>query len=253
MGYPGGKGGAGVFQLIINEMPPHRVYIEAMVGGGSVLRHKRPAERNVAVDLSGPVIDKWRSWKPSSNAELRAWGADGAHGVEAVHGCGIDYLAGFRFTGAELVYCDPPYVRSSRRTSRPLYEHEMTDDDHERLLSVLLDLPCPVLVSGYWSELYARRLAGWRVVEYESTTRSGRKAMEYLWLNFPAAAALHDYRHLGDDYRDRERIKRKVDRWRGKLAGLDPLEQRAIVSALLEQLEGESEVSDLRRSIELAA
>lgn len=28
MRYPGGKGGAGVFQTIINQFPPHRVYIE---------------------------------------------------------------------------------------------------------------------------------------------------------------------------------------------------------------------------------
>ena len=28
MTYPGGKGGAGVLQTIINQQPPHEVYIE---------------------------------------------------------------------------------------------------------------------------------------------------------------------------------------------------------------------------------
>ena len=42
MGYPGGKAGAGVYQTIINLMPPHDVYIEPFLGGGAVMRLKRP-------------------------------------------------------------------------------------------------------------------------------------------------------------------------------------------------------------------
>jgi hypothetical protein len=33
MPYPGGKGGDGVFQTIINRMPPHRVYAEPFLAG----------------------------------------------------------------------------------------------------------------------------------------------------------------------------------------------------------------------------
>ncbi|KHE92566.1 MAG: hypothetical protein SCABRO_01681, partial [Candidatus Scalindua brodae] len=39
MNYPGGKGG--VFQKLINLMPPHDVYIETHLGGGAVIRNKR--------------------------------------------------------------------------------------------------------------------------------------------------------------------------------------------------------------------
>jgi site-specific DNA-adenine methylase len=46
LSYPGGKGGAGVYQAIINQMPPHEVYIEPFLGAGSVLRTKRPAALN---------------------------------------------------------------------------------------------------------------------------------------------------------------------------------------------------------------
>jgi hypothetical protein len=31
--------------------------------------------------------------------------------------------------------------------------------------------------------------------------------------NFPEPVALHDYRYLGEDFRQRERIKRKKQRW----------------------------------------
>ena len=50
MTYPGGKAGAGVYQTLINLMPPHRVYIEAFVGGGAVLKTKRPAQYSIAID-----------------------------------------------------------------------------------------------------------------------------------------------------------------------------------------------------------
>ena len=54
--YPGGKGGAGVYQTLISQMPPHSTYIEAFTGGGGVLRHKRPAALNVDVDRNGPRL-----------------------------------------------------------------------------------------------------------------------------------------------------------------------------------------------------
>lgn len=219
MGYPGGKAGAGVYQRIINEIPPHEVYIEAFAGGAAVAARKRRAARTVLVDKHAPALAPWL----------------GEPGVEAVHGCAIDFLASYgAWTGREFVYCDPPYVRAARRTRRDRYAHELDDAQHERLLEVLARLPCMVAVSGYWSDLYARRLAGWRLVEFEAMTRGGM-ATECLWLNYPAPAALHDYRYLGEDYIDRQRIKRKVERWSGKLAGLDPLERLAIVSALLGQ------------------
>jgi DNA adenine methylase len=44
--YDGGKGAMGVAQWIINQIPPHRVYIEPFLGGGAVLRLKKPAHRH---------------------------------------------------------------------------------------------------------------------------------------------------------------------------------------------------------------
>jgi len=43
MRYDGGKGAMGCAQWIINQIPPHRVYIEPFLGGGAVLRLKAPA------------------------------------------------------------------------------------------------------------------------------------------------------------------------------------------------------------------
>ena len=52
--YPGGKGG--VFQRLINLMPSHEVYIETHLGGGAIMRNKRPALRNIGIEIDPKVI-----------------------------------------------------------------------------------------------------------------------------------------------------------------------------------------------------
>ena len=54
--YPGGKNGAGVFQSIINQMPPHDRYIEPFLGSGAVFRLKSPARVNVGIDIDPKAI-----------------------------------------------------------------------------------------------------------------------------------------------------------------------------------------------------
>jgi hypothetical protein len=115
------------------------------------------------------------------------------------------------FHGGELVYCDPPYLHSTRRDPG-LYRYEMADHQHEALLAVLLRLPCLACISGYWSALYAETLSTWRVCFFQAQTRRG-VVTEYLWCNYPAPTALHDDRYLGKDFRERERIKRMKARW----------------------------------------
>ena len=51
-------------------------------------------------------------------------------------------------------------------------------------------------------------------------------------MNFPPPVALHDYSHLGDKYRQRERIKRKKVRWAAKIAKMDRQERLAIIEVL---------------------
>ena len=61
--YPGGKNGAGTYQRLINLMPPHEVYIETHLGSGALLRRKRPAKKNVGIDLDPLVIESFDGTK----------------------------------------------------------------------------------------------------------------------------------------------------------------------------------------------
>jgi DNA adenine methylase len=60
-----------------------------------------------------------------------------------------------------LIYCDPPYI-SETRVSPEAYKHELTNEQHERLVETLLAIPGHKILSGYESPLYKPLLdAGW--------------------------------------------------------------------------------------------
>lgn len=89
-----------------------------------------------------------------------------------------------------------------------------------------------VIVSGYWSELYATELAGWHTTTFRAMTRGGKPRTEWLWYNFEPPAELHDYRYLGSGFRERERIKRKKKRWVSRLERMPELERQALLAAI---------------------
>lgn len=221
MSYPGGKNGSGVYQKIICQMPPHRVYVEPFLGGGAIMRLKRPAPCSIGIDADAAVIELFRMQPGSTTPNLTL-----------VSGCGIEWLANTPVSDDTLVYLDPPYVMSSRSSQRQLYRYEISDDDHLRLLTIINRLTCMVMISGYYSEMYASALRQWRTIQFQTRTRGGRLATEWLWMNFAEPLELHDYQYLGDNFRERERIKRKRNRWRSRLETMDALERHAIMSAI---------------------
>lgn len=224
MVYPGGKNGAGVFQRIINLMPPHHCYVEAFLGSGAILRMKRPATHNVAIDRDDAALDGCREL---IQAGARIAGSD----VAFRQGDALELLPDFSDPDT-LIYCDPPYLPSTR-TGGDLYRFEMTEEDHVRLLQLLTASDAMVMLSGYRAPLYDQALTGWQSIDYETQTRGGLKT-ETLWWNFPEPTVLHDYSYLGIGFRERERIKRKKARWVARLAKMDRLERQAVLAAIEE-------------------
>lgn len=214
--YPGGKGLS--FRKIINLIPPHDVYIETHLGGGAVLRNKKPSKHDIGIDLDSAVI---RSWKSQFGDQ---------YDVRVAHA--HQFLREYSFSGSEVVYVDPPYMPDTRRRSR-IYRHEYGIEDHKQLLDILVALPCRVILSGYAHRLYDDALASWSKVTYNAQTQSGIRT-ECLWLNFDMPEELHDSRYIGEDFRERERVRRKLSSLQRKMQALHPFERQAFLEWLKE-------------------
>lgn len=216
--YPGGKGGSGVVQQIINQIPPHRVFISPFFGHCRVTLAKRPAEITIGLDADMDVVAYWES--------------QGLGGC-VQHGDALAFLGQYDFKGDEFVYCDPPYLFDVRSSKERIYAAEFgLLDQHVALLALLKTLPCAVAVSGYWSSLYESMLKGWRTISYQTMTRGGTTREEWLWMNYAEPKALHDYRYLGDNFRERELVAKQKRNLLGKLRKLSPLRRYAILAAL---------------------
>lgn len=86
--------------------------------------------------------------------------------------------------GSETVhYVDPPYVHDTRASNCKQYRHEMTDSDHEQLLSHLRGLCGAVVLSGYNCDLYSDLLPDWRRIDRRALADGALKRTESLWLN----------------------------------------------------------------------
>lgn len=90
-----------------------------------------------------------------------------------------------------LLYCDPPYLASSRNTAN--FRREMgSKRSHQELISTLRGCAAAVLLSGYPSELYDLLLSDWDRVELSAWTGNGigngktvtvGRRVEMLWSN----------------------------------------------------------------------
>ncbi|MEW6212309.1 MAG: DNA adenine methylase [Acidobacteriota bacterium] len=223
MTYPGGKNGAGVYQTIINNIPPHRLYIEPFLGSGAVMRNKLPAQSSIGIDADERVLEgRWHGFEIPN--------------LSLVHSSALDFLRSYHFKPDVFVYCDPPYLAETRRGHhRRIYRCEMMSrEEHEELLDVLLLLPCMVAISSYHSGLYAEKLSAWRAISFQAQTRSGKSATEWLWMNYPEPAELHDYRYLGENYKKRQDFKRMRQRWMSKLRRMPAIKRYAMLSAIEE-------------------
>jgi DNA adenine methylase len=87
-----------------------------------------------------------------------------------------------------LFYLDPPYLRETRSRGE-VYTHEMSDTQHAELLDVVRQCEGRVMLSGYPSELYDRRLRNWTRHEFAVPNHAAggnqkRRMTEIVWCNF---------------------------------------------------------------------
>jgi DNA adenine methylase len=87
-----------------------------------------------------------------------------------------------------LIYLDPPYL-SETRTSKSVYDCEMTNEDHKLMADVLNGAKAKVIISGYDSGPYCEFFKDWRKAIKEMPNNSGQgkkkqRRIEVLWMNY---------------------------------------------------------------------
>jgi site-specific DNA-adenine methylase len=221
--YFGSKATSGLCQPIIAMMPPHDTYIETHLGGGAIMRKKPPALNNIGIDMNP---------RPLSNFECD-------YPVELINGCAHDFLAHYNYRGSELIYCDPPYLMQTRTSVRK-YRFDYKENDHIELLALLKTLPCHVILSGYPSPLYDDHLREWNTSELQVMNQAGVRT-EKLWFNY-TLDRVHWASFAGKNFTDRQRIKRKAQRWGKNYETLPKAERLAVLAAIMAVEALESEV-----------
>jgi hypothetical protein len=196
-------------------MPPHDTYIETHLGGGAIMQRKPPALQNIGIDIDPLAIVRFKCDYP----------------VELVTGCAHHFLSNYAYKGRELVYCDPPYLLSTR-TSKRKYYFDYTEQNHIELLELLKTLPCNVILSGYASALYDDLLKGWQTIEIQVMNQGGVRT-EKLWFNF-VVDKVHWVRFAGRNFTHRQCVKRKAQNWARRYKEMPKPERLAILVAMME-------------------
>jgi DNA adenine methylase len=265
MKYNGGKNGSGVYQRIICMIPPHDVYIELFLGSGAILRRKRPAALSYGYELNAESLNElvshippefgepgdmqidatpdlkrrirhltWFDAETGSRPTLTLSNADGLAALRDRYSAGSAFWLN-NDPARTVIYADPPYLLETRKTKTKLYQFEMFERaQHKEFLDLAAACPAKMLISAYENPLYNSKLKHWRKEQIATTNRAGDRVIETVYLNYPEPFELHDYSHVGADYRERWRITKKVRRWEQNFRNTPTLERYAILGRLNE-------------------
>lgn len=219
--YNGGKHGNGTYQQIINHIPQCKIFVDGFVGNGGILFNLKLPPLTIINDIDPSVIDRYNCYRsPSVIIE------------------NLDYTAVIdkydNKTRDTFFYFDPPYLFETRSTQQKYYKFDFTDSDHFKFLSMVNTVKSNCMISHYPCKLYNDALKDWYTHDFKSMTRGGLRT-ERIYMNYPTPSVLQDFRYLGTDFTDRQRIKRKIERQLKKLESLPELERIGIISAVIDK------------------
>ena len=81
-----------------------------------------------------------------------------------------------------FMYLDPPYLLKTRK-NRKIYPHELSDEQHIKLLTLIKQSKAYIMLSGYDNDLYNSQLKGWKK-EQKMVCSEKEKKVETIWMNY---------------------------------------------------------------------
>lgn len=236
--YRGNKGVQGLYQFIINRIPACDTFYEAFAGSAMItekvfgtagtdnndcmIRNNGSRVRPVINDCSGSLCLALREKFPHPTV---------IYNLPAVQL--LSTLVARDKTA--FVYCDPPYLISTRGSSRRIYKHEMSEADHIAFLSMVHTAAFNCMISHYDCKLYNRFLKNWNKEKF-LVSYHGKVVEECIYYNYNKPSKLLTYKYVGSDCWDRQRVTRKINRLVTKLNELPELERNAVISRVTKSL-----------------
>lgn len=219
-GYPGNKSLPNLLPHILGLIPIHSTYFELFAGSAQVLLAKAPAKHSAVVDIDDFQISQLSITTPP--------------GTTVINSCAIKWLEDNASAAADVfVYADPPYIISTRLSQSSIYNHEMSDADHFRFLAAARAFKGKMIISHYKCAAYDSALPTWNCRTVKVSC-SGIIATEALYYNFPENLMRAQPFKAGIDKTDRQRIKRKAERWFNNFCKLPVYEQQALLKRIKE-------------------
>ena len=130
----------------------------------------------------GGTACKWNGIADTIDVAARRLKGDTTHLVQIERMDALRLIRRYN-TPEALIYCDPPYVRSTRKSGK-MYRCEMTNDRHQELLEIITHSQAKVVISGYECDLYSDYLKHWNKYVTEVRTTSADVAQEVIWTNY---------------------------------------------------------------------
>jgi DNA adenine methylase len=240
--YNGGKSGSGTYQQIINQIPPHSIYVAPFAGHDGIFRNIRRAPLSILNDIDVDVANWWKAQKIKNCVMVQDFMQGNlferpTRPVVIIRNNDYSHILNkFGNNPDAFIYCDPPYPMATRKDKRRIYKHDWKDTNkHLIFLSTVMVCRAKIMVSSYPNDIYNEHLSTWNTRRFFSTIRGGRRVEEIIYMNYPPPTILHDFRYLGRDYRERENIKNKVNRHTERLNRLPQHERTAILSSFIQQ------------------
>ena len=197
----------GVWQRLINEIPPHDTFVALCMGKSKVLEKIRPATHTLGVDTSAFILDLIQQTVTDRSIELHK------------DSC-IRFLKSYRWNpdSRYVIFIDPPSLA------------QPSDFPHMELLGLLASLQGQFpnlyfLVYHPDNPIYNEVLSGWRKVTF-----SQRMGTHAIYASQPIVKGrLHDYRYVGNNWQDRDALKKAVTRWVNTFTGMVEAEREAML------------------------
>ena len=130
----------------------------------------------------GGTACKWNGITETLDAAANRLKGNTKNLVQIENTDAIQLIKKYNFSDV-LMYLDPPYVKSTRRTNR-LYRHEMDENGQIEMLEAVTKSKAKIILSGYQSDLYDSRLEGWKKDTIQTRTTAADMATETIWMNY---------------------------------------------------------------------